>query len=405
MNTIPPLDLARQYQALQDDINAAVLAVLASSQYIGGPVVAQFEQAFADYTQTPFSISCNSGTDALYLALRAFDIGPGDEVITSPFTFIATAEVISMAGATPVFVDIVPETFNLDAQQLEAAITPRTRAIMPVHLFGQTADMTRVMAIAQAHALPVIEDCAQATGAVWQNSTGQTQKVGSIGEIGCFSFYPSKNLGGYGDGGAITTRCATLAEKMRIVRDHGRRSGYIHEAIGMNSRLDAIQAAILSVKLRHLDHWNLQRKGIAQQYAQLLGNIPGITIPQAQQDSVWNQYTIRVNYEGDLRYLSKSRALTSDADVVLSAGEIEPPAPRRDQVRVALAEQGIQSMVYYPLPLHLQPVYAHLGYQLGQLPIADKAALEVLSLPMFPELTVAEQEQVRDGLKDVLLRC
>ena len=405
MNTIPPLDLARQYQALQDDINAAVLAVLASSQYIGGPVVAQFEQAFADYTQTPFCISCNSGTDALYLALRAFDIGPGDEVITSPFTFIATAEVISMAGATPVFVDIVPETFNLDAQQLEAAITPRTRAIMPVHLFGQTADMTRVMAIAQAHALPVIEDCAQATGAVWQNSTGQTQKVGSIGEIGCFSFYPSKNLGGYGDGGAITTRCATLAEKMRIVRDHGRRSGYIHEAIGMNSRLDAIQAAILSVKLRHLDHWNLQRKGIAQQYAQLLGNIPGITIPQAQQDSVWNQYTIRVNYEGDLRYLSKSRALTSDADVVLSAGEIEPPAPRRDQVRVALAEQGIQSMVYYPLPLHLQPVYAHLGYQLGQLPIADKAALEVLSLPMFPELTVAEQEQVRDGLKDVLLRC
>ena len=405
MNTIPPLDLARQYQALQDDINAAVLAVLASSQYIGGPVVAQFEQAFADYTQTPFCISCNSGTDALYLALRAFDIGPGDEVITSPFTFIATAEVISMAGATPVFVDIVPETFNLDAQQLEAAITPRTRAIMPVHLFVQTADMTRVMAIAQAHALPVIEDCAQATGAVWQNSTGQTQKVGSIGEIGCFSFYPSKNLGGYGDGGAITTRCATLAEKMRIVRDHGRRSGYIHEAIGMNSRLDAIQAAILSVKLRHLDHWNLQRKGIAQQYAQLLGNIPGITIPQAQQDSVWNQYTIRVNYEGDLRYLSKSRALTSDADVVLSAGEIEPPAPRRDQVRVALAEQGIQSMVYYPLPLHLQPVYAHLGYQLGQLPIADKAALEVLSLPMFPELTVAEQEQVRDGLKDVLLRC
>jgi dTDP-4-amino-4,6-dideoxygalactose transaminase len=194
VNTIPPLDLARQYQALKDDINAAVLSVLASSQYIGGPVVAQFEQAFADYAQTPFCISCNSGTDALYLALRALDIGPGDEVITSPFTFIATAEVISMAGATPIFVDIVPETFNLDAEQLEAAITPRTKAIMPVHLFGQTADMTKVMAIAQAHSLPVIEDCAQATGAVWQNSAGQTQKVGSIGEIGCFSFYPSKNL-------------------------------------------------------------------------------------------------------------------------------------------------------------------------------------------------------------------
>ena len=407
MKTIPPLDLARQYQALQDDINAAVLSVLASSQYIGGPVVAQFEQTFADYTQTPFCISCNSGTDALYLALRAFDIGPGDEVITSPFTFIATAEVISMAGATPVFIDIVPETFNLDAEQLEAAITSRTRAIMPVHLFGQTADMAKVMAIAQAHALPVIEDCAQATGAVWQNSTGQTQKVGSIGEIGCFSFYPSKNLGGYGDGGAITTHSAKLAEKMRIVRDHGRRSGYIHEAIGMNSRLDAIQAAILSVKLRHLDHWNLQRKVVAEHYAQLLGNIPGITIPQACQDSVWNQYTIRVNHDGDLHYLSRSRdrALTSEADVVLGAGAIEPPAPRRDRVRAALVEQGIQSMVYYPLPLHLQPVYAHLGYELGQFPIADKAALEVLSLPMFPELTVAEQAQVRDGLKDVLLRC
>ncbi len=394
MNIIPPLNLARQYHALQDDINAAVLSVLASSQYIGGPVVAQFEQAFADYTQAPFCISCNSGTDALYLALRAFDIGPGDEVITSSFTFIATAEVISMAGATPVFVDIVPQTFNLDAEQLEAAITPRTKAIMPVHLFGQTADMTRVMAIAQAHSLPVIEDCAQATGAVWQHPAGSTQKVGSIGEIGCFSFYPSKNLGGYGDGGAITTHSAALAEKMRIVRDHGRRSGYIHEAIGMNSRLDAIQAAILSVKLRHLDHWNLQRKKVAQQYAQLLGNVPGITIPQAQQDSVWNQYTIRVNHEGDLRYLTRSREIGT-----------EPPAPRRDQVRTALAEQGIQSMVYYPLPLHLQPVYAHLGYELGQLPVADRAALEVLSLPMFPELTVAEQAQVRDGLKDVLLRC
>lgn len=398
MNIIPPLDLGRQYQAIQDDINRAVLAVLASNQYIGGPVVAQFEQAFGDYHQTPFCISCNSGTDALYLALRAFDIGPGDEVITSPFTFIATAEVISMAGATPIFVDIVPETFNLDPVQVAAAITPRTKAIMPVHLFGQCADMAAVMAIAQSHALPVIEDCAQATGAVWQNPTGATQKVGSIGDIGCFSFYPSKNLGGYGDGGAITTHNAQLAEKMRIVRDHGRRSGYIHEAVGMNSRLDAIQAAILVVKLRHLDHWNLQRKAVAERYGELLENIPGITIPKAQEDSVWNQYTIRVKHEGDLEYLEQCRALGAAADLEVSA-------PRRDRVRAALAEQGIQSMVYYPLPLHLQPVYVPLGYGLGQLPTADQAALEVLSLPMFPELTVAEQERVRDGLKDVLLRC
>jgi dTDP-4-amino-4,6-dideoxygalactose transaminase len=398
VNTIPPLDLGRQYQAIQDEINTAVLAVLASNQYIGGPMVAQFEKAFGDYHQTPYCISCNSGTDALYLALRAFDIGPGDEVITSPFTFIATAETISMAGATPIFVDIVPETFNLDVQQVAAAITPRTKAIMPVHLFGQAADMTGVMAIAYAHALPVIEDCAQATGAVWQNPAGKPQKVGSIGEIGCFSFYPSKNLGGYGDGGAITTHSAELAQKMRIVRDHGRRSGYIHEAIGMNSRLDAVQAAILDVKLHYLDRWNLQRKAVAQRYGELLGNIPGIAIPNAKEDSVWNQYTIRIIHEGGLEYLGQCRDRRSDEDLGLTA-------PRRDRIRAALAEQGIQSMVYYPLPLHLQPVYASLGYEVGQLPMAEQAALEVLSLPMFPELTVAEQERVRDGLKDVLLRC
>ncbi len=382
MNTIPPLDLGRQYLALQTEINTAVLSVLASSQYIGGPVVAQFEQNFAKYIETPFCISCNSGTDALYLALRAFDIGPGDEVITSPFSFIATAEVISMAGATPVFVDIVPQIFNLDPHQVERAITSRTRAIIPVHLFGHPAQMDRLMAIAQAHNLPVIEDCAQATGASWKDSGGNIQKVGSIGDIGCFSFYPSKNLGGCGDGGAITTRSAELAEKMRIVRDHGRRSGYIHEAVGMNSRLDSIQAAILDVKLRYLEQWNRQRQVVAQRYAQLLENIPGITLPQPLADSVWNQYTIRVQHDGEL-------------------GE---PSSRRDRVRTELLEQGIQSMVYYPLPLHRQPVYANLGYQIGQLPEADKAALEVLSLPMFPELTEIEQERVRDGLKDALTR-
>jgi dTDP-4-amino-4,6-dideoxygalactose transaminase len=380
VKTIPPLDLSRQYQALQDEINTAVLAVLASCQYIGGPTVAQFEQSFAHYIGTPHCISCNSGTDALYLALRAYDIGPGDEVITSPFTFIATAEVISMVGATPVFVDIVPQTFNLDPQQVANAVTPQTKAIMPVHLFGQSANMTQLMAIAQAHSLPVIEDCAQATGARWN---GQT--VGSIGEIGCFSFYPSKNLGGYGDGGAITTHCADLAKKMRIVRDHGRRSGYIHETVGMNSRLDAIQAAILEVKLRYLEGWNTQRQTVAQHYNQLLDGIPGIVLPSVQDgaDSVWNQYTIRVTHDG-----------------VLDCAE-----SRRDRVRQGLLEHGVQSMVYYPLPLHRQPVYTSLNYQIGQLPIADRAALEVLSLPMFPELTLSEQEQVRTSLKDVLLCC
>ncbi|NJM77494.1 MAG: DegT/DnrJ/EryC1/StrS family aminotransferase [Acaryochloridaceae cyanobacterium RU_4_10] len=380
MKTIPPLDLGRQYQVLQDEINQAVLAVLASCQYIGGPTVAQFERSFASYIGTPYCISCNSGTDALYLALRAYDIGPGDEVITSPFTFIATAEVISMVGATPVFVDIVPQTFNLDPQQVAKAITTRTKAIMPVHLFGQSADMTQLMAIAQAHSLPIVEDCAQATGARWNG-----QIVGSIGEIGCFSFYPSKNLGGYGDGGAITTHRADLAEKMRIVRDHGRQSGYIHEAVGMNSRLDAIQAAILEVKLRYLEGWNIQRQAIAQQYNQLLNGIPGIVLPSVwkEADSVWNQYTIRVTHAEALDYRES----------------------RRDRVRQGLLEKGVQSMVYYPLPLHRQPVYASLNYQIGQLPMADKAALEVLSLPMFPELTLVEQEQVRTSLKDVLLCC
>jgi dTDP-4-amino-4,6-dideoxygalactose transaminase len=382
LKIIPPLDLGRQYQALQTEIDTAVLSVLASSQYIGGPVVAQFEQNFAHYIETPFCISCNSGTDALYLALRAFDIGPGDEVVTSPFSFIATAEVISMVGATPVFVDIVPQTFNLDPHQVDRAITPRTRAIIPVHLFGHPAQMDRLMAIAQAHSIPIIEDCAQATGASWKNSDGKIRKVGSIGDIGCFSFYPSKNLGGCGDGGAITTRSAELAEKMRIVRDHGRRSGYIHEAVGMNSRLDSIQAAILNVKLRYLEQWNLQRQVVAERYAQLLENIPGITLPRTLAESVWNQYTIRVQHDGG----------SGDSSV------------RRDRVRTELLEQGIQSMVYYPLPLHRQPVYANLGYRLGQLPEADKAAQEVLSLPMFPELTELEQERVRDGLKEALIR-
>lgn len=379
MNTIPPLDLGRQYQALQSEIDAAVLSVLASTQYIGGPVVAQFEQAFADYVETPFCISCNSGTDALYLALRAFEVGPGDEVITSPFSFIATAEVISMVDATPVFVDIVPDTFNLNPQLVENAVTSRTRAIIPVHLFGHPAQMDKITAIAQAHGLPVIEDCAQATGARWSQD-GKARQVGSIGDIGCFSFYPSKNLGGCGDGGAVTTRSAELAEKMRIVRDHGRRSGYIHEAVGMNSRLDSLQAAILTVKLRHLEQWNQQRQMVAHQYDQLLANIPGITLPQTSAHSVWNQYTIRICHDGDL----------------------DDTSPRRDRIRAKLQEQGVQSMVYYPLPLHRQPVYAGLNYQLGQLPEVDRAALEVLSLPMFPELTDQEQERVRDGLKDAL---
>ncbi len=380
MKPIPPLDLGRQHQPLQAELNQAVQAVLDSGQYIGGPAVAQFESDFAEYHRSDHCISCNSGTDALYLALRALKIGPGDEVITTPFTFIATAEVISMVGATPVFVDIDPQTFNISPVAVQAAITDRTRAILPVHLFGCPADMTALMAIAQDHQLFVIEDCAQATGGTWQG-----EALGTLGHVGCFSFYPSKNLGGCGDGGAILTQDADLASTLRLLRDHGRRSGYLHEAVGMNSRLDSLQAAVLRVKLPHLQDWNQQRQQVAQHYHELLSGIPGISLPQPphRPNCVWNQYTLRIHHDGPLN----------------------APHPRRDRIRAGLQEHQIQTMVYYPLPLHRQPVYASLNYGLGSLPQAEQAALEVLSLPMFPGLMPSEQEYIRDCLKDVLLTC
>lgn len=380
MSKIPPFDLSEQYKSIGDEVNAAVLAVLASGRYIGGAIVESFEQAFASYIGTSECIACNSGTDALYLALRALNIQPGDEVITTPFTFIATAEVISAVGATPVFVDIEAETFNLNLAQVEAAITERTRVILPVHLFGQPVDMTRLMAIAQAHNLTVVEDCAQAVGAEWA-----TQKVGSIGHIGCFSFYPTKNLGACGDGGAVTTSDPAIAATIRMLRDHGRRAGgYYHEAIGVNSRLDALQAAILQIKLRYLDTWNNQRRAIADRYRQLLQHVPSIVLPQAPTGgtSVWNQYTLRV---------------------LDAAHDNEQDNPcRRDQVRQRLQAEGVSSMVYYPLPLHLQPIYQH-DQQAVQHPISEQAANEVLSLPMFPELTPDEQGRVVYSLKDCLV--
>ncbi|MBD2312042.1 DegT/DnrJ/EryC1/StrS family aminotransferase [Desertifilum sp. FACHB-1129] len=371
MNNIPPVDLKQQYEAIASEVAPVVLEVLASGRYIGGPVVEAFEAEFAQSVGTSECVACNSGTDALFLALRALDIGPGDEVITSPFTFIATAEAIILAGATPVFVDIEAQTFNLDLQQVEAAITPRTRALLPVHLFGQPVDMTRLMAIAQAHQLAVVEDCAQATGAEW---AGQT--VGSIGHVGCFSFFPTKNLGACGDGGAVTTHDPAIAAAVRMLREHGSKERYLHEAVGVNSRLDAIQAAILRAKLKHLPAWNQQRRQRAARYHELLQPLPHITCPQAPTGGVstWNQYTIRVKSQ----------------------------SPDRDTVRNRLQAKGISSMVYYPLPLHLQPVYQNLGYQPGQFPVAEQACQEVLSLPMFPDLTEEQQLAVTYGLKDSL---
>jgi dTDP-4-amino-4,6-dideoxygalactose transaminase len=375
VNTVPPLDLSLQYKTIQDEVSACVQAVLASGRYIGGSTVEAFEQDFGEYIGAQETIACNSGTDALFLALRALNIGPGDEVITTPFTFIATAEMISAVGATPVFVDIDATTFNLDIAQIPNAVTEKTKAIIPVHLFGQPVDMTRLMAVAKSHHLAVIEDCAQATGATWQG-----QKVGSIGDIGCFSFFPTKNLGACGDGGAVTTQDPAMAKAMRIIKEHGQSTRYSSDTIGINSRLDALQAAILRIKLRYLDTWNQQRHTLAQRYHQLLYPLSEIITPQEipSGESVWNQYTIRV--QGPLNSEIKSR----------------------DYLRNYLQEQGIGSMIYYPIPLHQQPVYQYLGYQANQFPIVERVCQEVLSLPLCPELSPEQQDQVITAIKEGL---
>lgn len=375
MNQIPPVDLARQYQSIREETERAVLEILRSGRYIGGAAVSNFEEQLAAYVGVSEGIACNSGTDALYLALRALNIGRGDEVITSPFTFFATAEMISQVGAVPVFIDIEPETYNLDIDRLEAAITDRTKAIIPVHLFGQPTDMTRLMEVANKHNLFVIEDCAQATGAQWAG-----QQVGSIGQIGCFSFFPTKNLGACGDGGAVTTNDAAIAATIRMLKEHGSHTRYRHDEIGINSRLDAIQAAILQIKLRYLDRWNQQRAEVAAIYHELLQPLTEILLPQASTGGkhVWNQYTIRIK--------NRERGDRST----------------RDLVKEKLQEMGIISMIYYPIPLHLQAVYQNLGYRPGQLPLCEQISREVLSLPMFPDLTFEEQQQVVYALKDCL---
>lgn len=373
MNKIPPVDLARQYQSIEAEANLAALAVLRSGYYIGGTVVSDFEQQFADYVGTEHGIGCNSGTDALYLSLLALNLGPNDEVITASFTFFATAEVITLTGAKPVFVDIDPATFNLDPQLIEAAITPQTKAIIPVHLFGQPVNMTEVMAIAEKYNLAVVEDCAQATGAEWQG-----KRVGGWGKTGAFSFFPTKNLGGCGDGGAVTCQDPDLAANIRMLKEHGSRQRYYHEAIGINSRLDALQAAILKIKLKHLEDWNQQRRDLAQHYTELLQPLPNLILPGEISGSkhVWNQYTIRVVDDG-----TETRS-------------------KRDRLREKLQADGVISMVYYPIPLHLQPIYLPLGYQVGSLPHTEQVAKEVLSLPLFPDMTVAEQIQVVYALKE-----
>jgi dTDP-4-amino-4,6-dideoxygalactose transaminase len=365
-NKIPPFDNSQQYQALSSNIEAKVCQVMASGRYIMGPEVKEFEGEFASYLGCESVVSCNSGTDALHLALRALGIGAGDEVITTPFTFIATTEAICIVGATPVFVDVDRHSYNLDPSAIAAKITERTKAIIPVHLYGQSSDMSAIMAIAKQYDLKVIEDCAQATGATWQG-----KKVGTVGDVGCFSFFPTKNLGCFGDGGAIATNDPQIAERVEYLRRHGGKVKYHHEEVGLNSRLDTLQAAILSVKLPKLEEWNRARNAIANYYLEQLAGVEGILLPTVIEgaEAVWNQFTIRV----------------------LNG--------QRDRLQKNLADRGIGAMVYYPIPLHLQEVHASLNDKVGSFPVSENLSLEVLSLPMFPELNLDQQEAIVEALK------
>ncbi len=390
---VPPFSLSQQITDLGSDLEQAVLGVLRSGQYIGGPQVSTFEQSFADNVGTRHAIGCNSGTDALILALRAIGIGPGDEVITCAFSFFATAEAISAVGATPIFVDVDPETFLIDLNQTEAAITGSTRALMPVHLFGRPVDMTRLMDIASRHRLRVIEDCAQATGATWQD-----QAVGSFGDVGCFSFFPTKNLGGAGDGGAVTTDDDSLAETMRELAVHGMPRRYLHTALGYNSRLDAIQAAVLNLKLPKLSDWIDRRREIAARYRELLANLPGITLPTDEEGHSWNQFVVRVSSCPTGQPICQAKCSPS----ATSSRHGLPESCCRDWLKQRLQEEGINTIVYYPIPIHRQPAYSHLKLEPGSMPATEKTCSQVLSLPIFPELTELEQQQVVSVLGQVI---
>lgn len=381
---VPVLDLKPQYQTIRTEIQAAINRVLESGQFILGAEVHQFETAVAAYLGVKHAIGVNSGTDALIIGLRALNIGPGDEVITTPFSFFATAEAISNVGATPVFADIDQDSFNINPEQIQACITNKTKAILPVHLYGNPAAMAQILAIAADHNLYVLEDCAQAFGATYKGDcVGCNQacsetirngllgkRVGAIGHLGAFSFFPTKNLGAYGDGGLITTNDDEIAEMARKLRVHGAVKRYHNEMLGYNSRLDAIQAAILGVKLRYVDQWNQQRRQVADMYSRLLADIPSVVLPTITAGHVFHQYTVRIlNHH-------------------------------RDGVKAYLAEHGIGAMVYYPLPQYQLPVYQ------GQFPacaVSEQVASEALSLPIWPELEATTQERIATAFKAAIV--
>ncbi|MBQ3310652.1 DegT/DnrJ/EryC1/StrS family aminotransferase [bacterium] len=360
---IPILDSKRQYATIGAEIEKEVIEVLRSGQYILGKHNKALEEELSKFIGVDHAVALNSGTDALHLALRALDIGKGDEVISTAFTFVATAEAIGIVGAKPVFVDINKDTFNIDPAKIEAAITPKTKAIIPVHLYGQPADMDAIMDIARRHNLYVIEDACQAIGALYKG-----KMVGSIGDIGCFSFYPTKNLGAMGDGGLLTTNSENIKNRVLALRNHGGAIRYHHDEIGVNSRLDEVQAAILRVKLKHINEWNKKRRENAYRYNELFAKCSDIITPTELDDTycVYHQYTVKI--------------------------------PNRDNIHKMLQERGIGAMLYYPIPLHMQKVHEYLGMGKGSLPNTEKNTEVVISLPMFPELTAEEQRTVADTL-------
>lgn len=355
---IPLVDLKAQYQDVKPEVDAAVAAVLESGHFILGPQVQAFEREFSDYCGTAYAVGVNSGTSALHLALLAAGVGEGDEVITAAFTFVATVAAIEYTGARAVLVDVDPVTLTIDPDRIEAAITSRTKAIIPVHLYGHPADMDPILSIARAHGLVVVEDAAQAHGAEYKH-----RRAGSIGDIGCFSFYPGKNLGAAGDGGAVTTANEDYARKVRMLRDWGAEQKYLHVVKGFNFRLDEIQAAILRVKLRRLEAWTELRRRHANAYASLLGET-SLSLPHAAREArhVYHLYVVRTR--------------------------------ERDRVRSELQVGGVQAGIHYPIPVHLQPAYANLGYGRGDFPVSEQAAAEVLSLPLYPEMTGGALDRV-----------
>ena len=365
---VPYLDLKAQLKPLRAEIDAAIARTLDNCSFCLGPDVAQFEKDFAAFCDAQHALGFNSGTSALHVAMLLLGVGPGDEVITTPYTFIATSWAISYCGAKPVYVDIDEATFNLDPALIEKAITPKTKAVLPVHLYGQPFDVDAVAAICKKHNLPFVEDAAQAHGAKYQGKS-----IGTFGAVSCFSFYPAKNLGACGEGGALVTNDAALAMRAKSLREHGSTVRYHHDEVGYNYRLEGIQGAILGVKLKHLAHWTRERQRVAKRYAELLADTP-LQLPSvtAGNESAWHLYTVR--------------------------------SPRRDELKKFLDENKIGNAVHYPLPLHLQKVYENLSYKPGDFPVAEKASREVLSLPMFPELTDAQIWRVTEVVKEFFRR-